>query len=80
VCECNSRHSLPRCDQGHAEGAGEVVGFTQGEYRDGVGHLNAIHLLMSGTWRRALQVTGQLLENTAGSSGSPGPRPAHVHA
>ena len=24
---------------------GEVVGFTQGEYRDGVGHLNAIHLL-----------------------------------
>jgi ribosomal protein S18 acetylase RimI-like enzyme len=24
---------------------GEVVGFTQGEDRDGVGHLNAIHLL-----------------------------------
>jgi ribosomal protein S18 acetylase RimI-like enzyme len=24
---------------------GEVVGFTQGENRDGVGHLNAIHLL-----------------------------------
>ena len=24
---------------------GKVVGFTQGEYRDGVGHLNAIHLL-----------------------------------
>jgi ribosomal protein S18 acetylase RimI-like enzyme len=24
---------------------GEVVGFTQGECRDGIGHLNAIHLL-----------------------------------
>jgi ribosomal protein S18 acetylase RimI-like enzyme len=24
---------------------GEVVGFTQGEYRGGIGHLNAIHLL-----------------------------------
>jgi ribosomal protein S18 acetylase RimI-like enzyme len=28
-----------------ASGDGEVVGFTQGESRDGVGHLNAIHLL-----------------------------------
>ena len=28
-----------------ATDGGEVVGFTQGEYRDGVGHLNALHLL-----------------------------------